>query len=101
MDQIAREFGERVRQALGPHLKELILFGSRARGDARPDSDYDVLVVLDERTKALRETVLDVKFDLLTRYDALFGCLYRSADEWKRMEGFPLARNIVRDGVRL
>jgi excisionase family DNA binding protein len=26
----------------------IVLFGSRARGDARPDSDYDVLVVLDE-----------------------------------------------------
>jgi len=26
----------------------VVLFGSRARGDARPDSDYDLLVVLDE-----------------------------------------------------
>jgi predicted nucleotidyltransferase len=27
---------------------QIILFGSRARGDARQDSDYDLLVVLDE-----------------------------------------------------
>ena len=28
-----------------PQLDRLLLFGSRARGDARPDSDYDLLVV--------------------------------------------------------
>ncbi|WP_363348238.1 nucleotidyltransferase domain-containing protein [Methylocystis echinoides] len=33
----------RLRDALDP--KEIWLFGSRARGDARPDSDFDLLVV--------------------------------------------------------
>jgi len=31
----------------GPRLKQALLYGSRARGDHRPDSDYDVLVVLE------------------------------------------------------
>ncbi len=31
----------------GPRLKQVLLYGSRARGDHQPDSDYDVLVVLD------------------------------------------------------
>ena len=31
----------------GPRLKQVLLYGSRARGDFREDSDYDVLVVLD------------------------------------------------------
>jgi predicted nucleotidyltransferase len=101
MDPIVREFADRVRTALGPHLKELILFGSRARGDARPDSDYDVLVVVDERTGQERESVLDVTADLLTKHGALFGCLYRSVDEWRRLEGFPLQMNIAREGVAL
>jgi predicted nucleotidyltransferase len=40
----------RVHQALramyGSRLERVILYGSRARGDARPDSDYDVAVFL-------------------------------------------------------
>jgi predicted nucleotidyltransferase len=31
---------------LGVEVEKIILFGSRARGDARPDSDYDILVVV-------------------------------------------------------
>ncbi|MGC9952729.1 MAG: nucleotidyltransferase domain-containing protein [Rhizomicrobium sp.] len=31
----------------GPRLKQALLYGSRARGDFREDSDYDVLVVLE------------------------------------------------------
>ena len=36
----------RIVRAVDP--RRVILFGSRARGDARPDSDYDLLVLLDE-----------------------------------------------------
>jgi hypothetical protein len=36
-----------IRERLEGHfdLQKIVLFGSRARGDARPDSDYDVLVI--------------------------------------------------------
>jgi uncharacterized protein len=39
----------------GAHLKTLYLFGSRARGDHRPDSDADVAVFLDQVTDPLAE----------------------------------------------
>ena len=35
----------RIRRVLQP--ERIVLFGSRARGDARPDSDFDVLVIQD------------------------------------------------------
>jgi len=44
----------------GEHLKSLYLFGSRARGDHRPDSDADVAVFLDQVTDPIGE-----QFDLI------------------------------------
>ncbi len=37
-----------VRKHYGPRLVDILLFGSRARGDARPDSDMDVAVILED-----------------------------------------------------
>ncbi|MBP8952465.1 MAG: nucleotidyltransferase domain-containing protein [Armatimonadetes bacterium] len=39
LDEIVR----RIREAVDPD--KIILFGSRARGDAGPDSDYDILII--------------------------------------------------------
>jgi predicted nucleotidyltransferase len=45
-DRLLQEIVERLVDAL--HPERIYLFGSRARGDARPDSDYDLLVVVPE-----------------------------------------------------
>ena len=44
---LARELAKRILTADRPRVRRIILFGSRARGDARPDSDLDLLVVID------------------------------------------------------
>jgi uncharacterized protein len=49
---IARALAERVGRALGDRVRRVILFGSRARGEASPDSDFDLLVVLRDLTPA-------------------------------------------------
>ncbi len=41
-DPAVPRIGETLRAHFGPRLVKLVLYGSRARGEARPDSDYDV-----------------------------------------------------------
>jgi hypothetical protein len=43
---VLREFREGVERIYGQRLVRLVLFGSQARNDAKPDSDIDVMVVL-------------------------------------------------------
>jgi predicted nucleotidyltransferase len=60
-DPVVQEFAATLRQRLGSHLRQLFLFGSRARGDAQDGSDYDMLVVVDHRTPELRAVILEVE----------------------------------------
>ncbi len=90
-----------LKQRLGGHLRGLWLFGSRARGDARLNSDYDLLILVDESSAELRDRILDLQVEMLDRHDALVATLLRTEDEWQRSQTYPLARNIAREAVRL
>jgi predicted nucleotidyltransferase len=46
--ELAREAAEELRGLYGDRSRQVLLFGSWARGDAHPESDIDLLVVLDE-----------------------------------------------------
>jgi predicted nucleotidyltransferase len=46
-DPILARIKRELEALYGARLKRVLLYGSRARGDHRPDSDYDVLVVLE------------------------------------------------------
>jgi predicted nucleotidyltransferase len=100
-DPVLVDFATRLKQALGAHLRELWLFGSRARGEARPDSDYDLLVLVDHDANQLRDRVLDLQVEMLDRHDALVTTLLYTQDHWQRQQGYPLAINIAREAVRL
>jgi len=45
-----------LKRIYGTRLKQVILFGSFARGEAEPDSDIDVAVVLDDYESPFQET---------------------------------------------
>ncbi len=53
--EIIRDVILRVSRELGLEVEDIILFGSRVRGDFRTDSDWDVLVVLSEPTERKME----------------------------------------------
>jgi predicted nucleotidyltransferase len=94
-----REFAVLLRRSLGAHLIEVILFGSRARGDAWEGSDYDVIVVVDKRTPETREAVLDAEVEMMNRHETLFAALVYGQEQWQRTLQFPLGWNVTREGI--
>jgi predicted nucleotidyltransferase len=55
----------------GTRLRELALFGSRARGDGDEESDLDVLVVVDDLDSSEAREIAAFRGELLTRHDVL------------------------------
>lgn len=84
-----------------------ILYGSRARGTHRPDSDADVLVLIKgehQRTMTTTLAMADVAYDVLLETGINITPLPVWLDEWEHPDRYSnpeLLYNIVREGIRL
>jgi predicted nucleotidyltransferase len=100
-DPILARFRRALDEIYGDQLDRVVLFGSRARGDARPDSDYDVAVFL----KALpdRWAELDrlarLRVEMIDETGAFFDAKPYAADALR--ERSPLMHEIRQDGLDL
>jgi predicted nucleotidyltransferase len=56
-EEILAEIERRLREAFGPRYRGAVLYGSEARGESRPDSDIDVLVLLEGPVKQGQDLV--------------------------------------------
>ena len=70
----------------GDRLREVLLFGSQARGDAEPGSDIDVMVVLHGPVAPSREIprVGALTTSLSLKHDAVLSCVFISSDRFDR-----------------
>jgi predicted nucleotidyltransferase len=90
-----RRVAEEIRRRYGARLRGLYLFGSRARGDHRPDSDADLAVVLadgDWRYWDEKISLVDLIFDLNFDVNLYVQPWPFSESEWSDPEGSPQAK---------
>lgn len=98
-DRILNSFVEVINSRLGRHLKNVILFGSRARGDYETDSDYDCLLIVDEVSPELVDTVDEVSGDFLYNHNIVFSAFPVSETNYEKQKFNPLFINARREGV--
>lgn len=98
-DKVVHTFAQRVRELAGNKLLQLILYGSRARGDHNQHSDYDFLIVLSSEDIDLVDKIRDVEVEMLDSFNALVSALVLSNTGWQKRKTMPLGFNIQREGV--
>lgn len=84
-------------------LSEVILYGSRARGDERKDSDWDILVLLEQDDNIQTERKLRNKiYDLEIETGESFSVFVYSKKNWNTKQRVtPFFRNVSREGLIL
>ena len=86
--------------AVRPMIDRLILFGSRARGDHRPDSDYDLLVIA-RRDPALLDALYETVMDVLLTHGRLVSLKVLDPHEFERLRrlGTPFMSRVSAEGL--
>ncbi len=83
---------------------EVILYGSRARGIADPESDYDLLILTDREVTLEREYLFRQRlFPIELETGAVLTVILTSKKDWNSAlyKAMPLYQNIERDGIIL
>jgi predicted nucleotidyltransferase len=101
IDPIMSRFRTALEKAYGARIERVVLFGSRARGDARPDSDYDVAVFLKGLDNFGEEAgrIAEIETDILYDTGAVINALPLKAGSYLDATG--LMGELRREGVEL
>ncbi|HFQ93688.1 MAG TPA: nucleotidyltransferase domain-containing protein [Anaerolineae bacterium] len=95
-----RQFKRAVKDIYGSRIKQIVLYGSWARGDASEESDIDLMVVLSGEVQPGLELdrMIDVITDINLAYDVLISVLPVSEGDFNTLQS-PLLLNVRQEGV--
>lgn len=81
---------------------EIILYGSKARGDFDEESDIDLLILVKAPVDSkLEEEITKITFDIELKFDVVFGKIVENRNFWNSSlaKAMPFHRNVDREGV--
>lgn len=105
MQNLIKQYVNEIKQIYGTHLRQIILYGSYARGDFRPDSDIDIMILLDLsdlELKAYSQKLSYMTYDFNMDYNIDIKPIAKSKAHFNKwIVNYPFYSNIHREGVIL
>jgi len=97
LDTYRRELASRF----GDLVEEIVVFGSKARGDATPDSDLDLLVVIRDGDWSVKDAVAEPGYTSSIGTAVVPSFMILTRQEWNQhaRDRAPFWRTVTRDGV--
>ena len=101
VDPIMKSFRAALTDLYGDRIERVVLFGSRARGDAQPDSDYDIALFLQDLTDAWEEVdrIVEIEEAFRDKTGADIRTMPFPAGRWR--DRTPLMHEIRKHGLDL
>jgi len=99
--RIAEDFARHLKAKYGERIERILLFGSVARGEAREDSDVDLIVVTREDRLAFLEEVVGDAIEVLLSTGVYPSVKVLTPDEMDRIRDTLFGRAVAREGVSL
>ena len=96
---------EKVIGLFGDKLRQLVLYGSYARDEQDPESDIDIMILVDENEDKLQEYrpgIVEIMTDLSLKYDTLISLSRKTYSHYiEYLDILPYYQNIYNEGIEI
>lgn len=105
ISKLIQEYVVSLRQMYGTHLKQVILYGSYARGDFKADLDVDIMILVDlpeEKLKSFSDELSELVFEYNVTYDIWFMPIVKNIEHFRYWrQAYPFYSNVEKEGISL